>query len=38
VLLHRCDRCGFTRSNRIADDPDQSDDIDAIVALMSGRA
>jgi hypothetical protein len=35
VLLHRCIRCGFTRSNRIADDLHQGDDIDVIIALMS---
>jgi hypothetical protein len=27
--------CGFVRPNRIADDPVQGDDIDAITALMS---
>lgn len=35
VLVHRCVGCGFVRPNRIADDPVQSDDIDAIIALMS---
>lgn len=34
VLVHRCVVCGFVRSNKIADDPVQSDDIDAIIALM----
>jgi hypothetical protein len=36
VLAHRCVVCGFVRFNRIADDPVQGDDIDAIIALMSG--
>lgn len=35
VLVHRCVVCGFVRPNRIADDPVQGDDIDAIIALMS---
>lgn len=35
VLVHRCEVCGFVRPNRIADDPVQGDDIDAIIALMS---
>ena len=35
VLVHRCVVCGFARPNRIADDPAQGDDIDAIIALMS---
>jgi len=38
VVVHACVVCGFTRPNRIADDPFQGDDIDAIIALMSGRA
>jgi hypothetical protein len=36
MLVHRCVVCGFARPNRIADDPVQGDDIDAIIALMSG--
>ena len=35
VLVHRCVVCGFVRPNRLADDPVQGDDIDAIIALMS---
>ena len=35
VLIHRCVVCGFIRPNRIADDPGQGDNIDAIIALMS---
>ncbi|PZG21199.1 RNHCP domain-containing protein [Nonomuraea aridisoli] len=35
VLVHRCVVCGFVRPNRVADDPVQGDDIDAIIALMS---
>jgi hypothetical protein len=27
--------CGFTRTNRIADDPTQGDDIDAVIAVMN---
>ena len=34
VLIHRCVICGFTRPNRLADDPVQGDDIDAVVAVM----
>lgn len=32
VVVHECVVCGFTRPNRIANDPVQSDDIDAIIA------
>jgi len=35
MLVHRCTICGFARPNRIASDPVQGDDIDAIIALMS---
>ncbi len=35
VLVCRCVVCGFVRPNRVADDPVQGDDIDAIIALMS---
>jgi len=35
VLVHQCVVCGFARANRIADDPVQGDDIDAVIALMS---
>jgi len=35
VLVHRGVVCGFVLPNRIADDPVQGDDIDAIIALMS---
>ncbi|MFJ6632560.1 RNHCP domain-containing protein [Streptomyces sp. NPDC091376] len=37
VLVHRCVACGFVRPNKIADDPVQGDDIDAIIALMSAH-
>ncbi|MFG2097566.1 RNHCP domain-containing protein [Streptomyces sp. NPDC048612] len=38
VLVHRCVACGFVRPNRVADDPVQGDNIDAIITLMaSGR-
>ncbi|MEV4173000.1 RNHCP domain-containing protein [Nonomuraea sp. NPDC049709] len=36
VIVHRCVACGFVRPNRVADDPGQGDDIDAIIALMLG--
>ncbi len=35
VIVHCCTVCGFTRPNRIADDPRQGDAIEAIVALMA---
>jgi len=35
VLVHGCVVCGFVRPSRIAGDPVQGDDIDAIIALMS---
>jgi hypothetical protein len=35
VIVHRCQRCGFTRPNRVAVDPAQGDDIEPIIALMS---
>jgi hypothetical protein len=37
VIVHRCHGCGFTRSNRIAEDTRQRDDVDALAALMSAR-
>jgi rubrerythrin len=36
VIVHRCQRCGFARANRIAIDTAQPDDLDAI-ARLSGR-
>lgn len=33
VIVHRCTACGFTRPNRVADDPVQGDSIDALCAL-----
>lgn len=38
VIVHRCADCGFVRPNRIAEDPAQGDDIDAVIALMSASA
>lgn len=35
VIVHRCTACGFTRSNRIADDPAQGDDIDVVITVMN---
>jgi hypothetical protein len=37
VILHRCTVCGHGRPNKIADDPVQGDDIDALIAVMSAR-
>jgi hypothetical protein len=37
VIVHECQACGFQRANRLADDPVQGDDIDAVIALMHGR-
>ena len=36
AIIHRCVACGFTRPNRIADDPVKGDDIAAIADLMRG--
>ena len=36
VVVHRCTACGAVRPNRIAADPVQGDDIDAITAVMAG--
>jgi hypothetical protein len=35
VIVHRCVVCGFARPNRIADDPRQGEDIDAIIAITT---
>jgi RNHCP domain len=35
VIVHRCVACGFVRINKIADDPAQADDIDAVIAVMN---
>jgi hypothetical protein len=35
AIIHMCLTCGFMRSNRIADDPEQGDDIDAVIAVMN---
>ncbi|MET8866124.1 RNHCP domain-containing protein [Nonomuraea sp. NPDC004580] len=35
LLVHECVECGFIRCNRVAEDPVQGDDIDAIITLMS---
>ena len=34
VVVHRCLRCGFVRPNRVATDPEQPDDLEAIIRLM----
>jgi hypothetical protein len=36
VIVHRCQRCGLTRPNRVAADPVQGDEIDSVVALFRG--
>ena len=38
VVIHRCVACGFTRPNKIADDPAQGYDIDALITVMRGGA
>ena len=38
VIVHRCVRCGAVRSNRIARDDAQDDDIDALVGLMAAAS
>jgi hypothetical protein len=34
VIVHRCQRCGVTRPNRVAVDRVQGDGIDSIAALL----
>jgi hypothetical protein len=36
VIVHRCTGCGAERPNRIADDPVQADDVEAITAVVTG--
>ena len=36
-IVHRCRRCGTTRSNRVADGTDQPDDVDWLVRLMTSK-
>jgi predicted RNase H-like nuclease len=38
VIVHRCVRCGAVRSNRVARDDEQDDDIDALVGLMAAAS
>lgn len=33
VIVHRCLRCGIVRRNRVADDPEQPDDVTAVIRL-----
>ena len=33
-IVHRCERCGIERKNRVAERTAAADDIDAIVALF----
>ncbi len=37
-IIHRCQKCGFERSNKISEDPRQPDSIDAITAIMRRNA
>ncbi len=37
-IIHRCQKCGFERSNMISEDPRQPDDINAITKLMRRAA
>lgn len=34
-LLHRCRRCGLTKSNRAAVETDQPDDLELLIGLMT---
>ena len=34
-IVHRCERCGAERKNRVAERAPAADDIDAIVALLA---
>jgi hypothetical protein len=36
VVIHRCTSCGAIRANRVADDPWQADDIEAVTAVIRG--
>lgn len=33
-VVHRCTRCGKTQPNRLAEDTDQADDFERVLALM----
>ena len=33
-IVHRCQKCGFERNNKISEDPRQPDDIDVITSIM----
>jgi hypothetical protein len=37
VIVHCCERCGSARSNRMAVDTCQPDDLDALARLATGR-
>jgi hypothetical protein len=37
-ILHRCQRCGIEKLNRVAGDPNQPDDIEALIRLVSEDA
>jgi uncharacterized OB-fold protein len=36
LLIHRCDRCGRVRPNRVATDCEQPDDLDAVLRVGHG--
>lgn len=36
VLVHRCERCGHRRPNRVAIDCEQPDDLDALLRVAHG--
>ena len=38
ACIHRCQKCGFERNNKINEDPRQPDDINAITAIMRQNA
>lgn len=37
-IVHRCQKCGFERNNKISEDRRQPDSIDAITAIMRKAA
>ena len=37
-IIHRCQKCGCEKRNKISEDPRQPDDINAITALMRRTA
>jgi hypothetical protein len=33
-IVHRCRRCGIQKLNRVAEDTEQPDDVEALIRLM----